>query len=157
MVSRELHETNNPPNKPPGNRELRGDSASSAIITVHCSKRTAKKKKKKHQLSHCASKSIHLRGLHGWNVQLECSFISHSPHPLPSPGTTYSQWQSISSHDKFTVPTSTLLIFSFSPLGEITGDVKARDIRNNSKFYSWRLKTYCTISFSSMSDPGNPV
>ena len=42
MGSRELHETN----KPPGNRELRGDSASSVIITVHCSKRTAKKKKK---------------------------------------------------------------------------------------------------------------
>ena len=152
MGSRELHETN----KPPGNRELRGDSASSVIITVHCSKTTAKKKKK-HQLSHCASKSFHFRGLHGWNGQLWCSPKSHSPHPLPSPGMTYSQWRSISSHDKFTVSTSTLLISSFSPLGEITGDVKPRDTRNNPKFYSLELKTYCTISFSIMSDPWSPV
>ena len=115
------------------------------------------KKKKKHQLSHCASKSFHFRGIHGWNGQLECSPNIHSPHLLPSPGMTYSQWRSISSHDKFTVSTSTFLISSFSPLGEITGDVKPRDTRNNPKFYSLELKTYCTISFSIMSDPWSPV
>lgn len=114
-------------------RELRGDSASSVIITIHCGKRTAKKKKKVHQLSHCISKSIHLRGIHGWNGQLECS-------PSATPHTHYPPGMTIVNDDLFYLTSQVhsvhinSLNLSFSPLGENTGDVKPRDTRNNLKF-----------------------